>query len=309
MPPVDADQVLADQEAAVAEPPVEDEADRGDEFEADETPPVEAKAEEPEAEEAEAEAAEEPEEPEPKRSTLTIPKHRYDSQAARTRAAEAEAQRLREELARTTAASPPPAPLTQEALDTQLATLDDELDKALLDNDASKVREIRSTARRLEREFLQNMSGQQAEMTTQQAVQQVKLDETIAMLETEYPILSNEAPEFDPAVVQEVLELHEGFMLTGRYTASDAMLRAVSYVMKDATPPAEPAPPGKRRTPVEKNVATAKAQPPSLDGVGADSNKSGIKGSLPEASKLTEEEFDALPASALKRMRGDLFAG
>jgi hypothetical protein len=55
---------------------------------------------------------------------------------------------------------------------------------------------------------------------------------------------------------------------------------------------------------IKKNLDTSLRQPGSLKPMGADSDKRGEKGGLPDVAKLSEEEFDALPESTKARMRG-----
>ena len=57
---------------------------------------------------------------------------------------------------------------------------------------------------------------------------------------------------------------------------------------------------------VAKNLDTAKRQPASMKDVGLDSDKAGMSSNLPDISKLSAEEFDALPESTKARMRGDI---
>ena len=59
----------------------------------------------------------------------------------------------------------------------------------------------------------------------------------------------------------------------------------------------------RKATQVDKNLDTSKRQPGSMRDSGKDSDKSGEQ--KIDASRLTREEFDALPEATRKRLRGD----
>jgi hypothetical protein len=56
---------------------------------------------------------------------------------------------------------------------------------------------------------------------------------------------------------------------------------------------------------VSKNLATDKAQPASLHNAGLDSDKAGINGKV-DITKLTADEYAALPESTKAKLRGDV---
>jgi hypothetical protein len=56
---------------------------------------------------------------------------------------------------------------------------------------------------------------------------------------------------------------------------------------------------------LSKNLATDKAQPPSMKEAGMDSDKTGVTG-VPRMSELTPEQYDALPESTKAKLRGDI---
>jgi len=245
-----------------------------------------------------------------------IPKHRFDSSQAARRRAEDEVRRLSGELAKKEAASPGTAtnvPGDQAELDTKQEALDEKIAKATLDGDNLEVKRLTKESRHMERDFLRAEARDTSARQSGVVVARLKLDQTIEMLEGEYPAMDPDSKQYDAELVNEILDLQEDLVRGGRYTPADAMLRAVGYVMKGASheeqPDAgnevkDPPPPEKRKTNVEKNIDTDNRQPPDMDGVGSDSNKSGLTGT-PDVNKITEDEFKALPDSTLKRMRGD----
>jgi hypothetical protein len=77
--------------------------------------------------------------------------------------------------------------------------------------------------------------------------------------------------------------------------------------MKGADPqvPEEQPKAATKRTRVKENIKDAKKQPPDLSDAGADSDKSGKKSEDVDVTKLSTDEFDALPETTKKRLRGD----
>ena len=96
--------------------------------------------------------------------------------------------------------------------------------------------------------------------------------------------------------------------------ASLALAKAAEYVMGRYAKGAEAEPEAKglskaaeerKAAQVKKNIGAAKAQPSNLKDVGLDSDKAGQSSSLPDVTRLTQEEFNALPESTRARLRGD----
>lgn len=128
-------------------------------------------------------------------------------------------------------------------------------------------------------------------------------------LENTYEIFRADSEEYDDALVGETLAIRDSFVARG-YEPADAMRQAADYVIKVnkpellQEPTTEAAPTQQTRNPqaVEKNVAAANQQPPSLP-----TSTQGSK-APPEVdiSNLSDEEFAALPQATLARLRGDV---
>lgn len=128
-------------------------------------------------------------------------------------------------------------------------------------------------------------------------------------LENTYEIFRVDSEEYDDALVGETLAIRDSFVARG-YEPADAMRQAADYVIKVNKPEllqeqaTQAAPPQQTRNPqaVEKNVAAANQQPPSLP-----TSTQGSK-APPEVdiSNLSDEEFAALPQATLARLRGDV---
>lgn len=120
-------------------------------------------------------------------------------------------------------------------------------------------------------------------------------------------------------VTDDVLDKQRGYIERERLSPSQALLKAVKYVMSRAQPPAEkPEEKGglsradrgteRKEAAVAKNVDAANRQPASTKKAGADSDKHGQTAPTPEADQMTYEEFSALPDSTKAKMRGDFVA-
>lgn len=286
----------------------EEVVDRGDEIieetEAEETPEVveEVSAEEDaglEEEDAEEVVAEEPKEP-------MLPKSRYDSVAAKNRELEAriaemeaqgrqeEAQAQREEQTY--------------SLEEHIAALDEQYADAVKDGDSAAMARIRAEQRNAEREMFRMEMQQTGEQSASQAREQVRLDLTIDAIEENYTQLNPNGDDYDQALVDEIQELRNGFEATGKYSPTQALIRAVKIMIPDAPATAEnKVDKAADSKSLKKKVAAANKQPPSLDSVGEQGNAAGKDTNDPDPSQMSIEDMEALPESTLKRMRGDIF--
>lgn len=226
----------------------------------------------------------------------SIPKHRYDFAKKRAQDAEEENARLKRELEEKAAQTQ----VQQEPdLDAELVALDKKIAQAASDGEYEKQAELASQARQIERKISQQLIQEQLSQSSDATVQRVELQTAIDEATRTYPVFDTESDDYDENLVKEVLDLHEGLVAKG-HPPGPAMTRAVAYVVPGAPPVLDPA---KRATKIDKNLDAAKRQPAGLDKAGVDSDKTG-KGEI-DPLKMTDEEFDALPAETKSRMRGD----
>jgi hypothetical protein len=131
------------------------------------------------------------------------------------------------------------------------------------------------------------------------------------VIEEEHPEINpDDDTVYDQDVVDEVVEIQEAMILKG-YSKSEALIRAVSYVIPNPdSKVAELS--GERDKKAERDAAakekaakTASKQAPDTKDVGKSGASAGAADSYPDAEKLSEEEFDSLPETTKKRMRGD----
>lgn len=236
----------------------------------------------------------EEETPEVKEEQHLIPKFRFDSAQQRARDAEAEVARLRGVMTET-------QEKVVEGDEDPFAALDKRHSQAIADGDLDLASSITAETRSLERKAMRVEMTNTANETQAAASEQVRVDATIQALNVQFPVLDPDSETYAQDKVDEVLALQDAFMLSGR-PAAQALNEAARYVFPNVGLPPEVE---VKKTDVDKNIDTANRQPPDLTKVGQDSNSLGKLEDAPDATMLSEEEFDALPEAAKKRMRGD----
>jgi hypothetical protein len=270
-------------EEAVVEEAVEEEA-------------VEEETAESEQEETQSEQEETRSEPESKKHM--IPKRRLDDVVAKQRKAEQEAAELRKELAEARAAA-------EAAPDVDIRALSKQKQEATLDGDLDKAAEIEeqmlATLRQPTPEAI-NMEELEARVEAK-----MELKSTLTSVFEEYPQLDTESDSFDEDLNSEALVFQNAYLNQG-YSPAEAVRRAADAAIRVVRPEllavAEAPPVAKpRKTNVKANVAAANAQPPKMD-QGESGGKSSAE--MVDITKLTDDEFDALPEATRARMRGDL---
>ena len=149
----------------------------------------------------------------------------------------------------------------------------------------------------------------------EQAREEIRWEMTVESIEKQYAALDETSEEFDQDLTDEVVDRMNGLISRERLPRSQALLKAVKLVMERRAPTDEPAE-GKglrsagkeedrKEAAVKKNLEAANRQPASAKKVGADSDKHGQTGSIPNAEDMTFEEFSALPEATRAKMRGD----
>jgi hypothetical protein len=285
----------------------EQETDAGVEDPAPEAPAeaaeesAEAEGEEPAAEEPAVEEpeAEEPKAEEPKHDEARIPKKRFDEINERRKAAE---RRLAELEAERKASDP------GQYVDFDFDAKEELYAQHVLDGDLAKAKEIRAEIRRAEQTAFEKMAENRAVKVGERQKLQSELDTTIVELNAAYPVYDPSSPSYDQDVVDETLELQRGFIDRG-YTPAVALRRAAEYVaaVNGLKPEAEiqAAPkaavvPLQKKPDIAKKIAAAEKQPPKQQG------RNSASEALVDLDSISEEEFDALPESKLRALRGDL---
>lgn len=271
----------------------------------DETEQTAAPEEEPDAGEEEEPAS---------NQNYMVPKHRYDSAKERAQRAEQKALELEQQLQQGNrpAQQERDSQTRDEApdFDSQLSEIDRNHAKALADGDYEQAAQLASRARQVEREMYRSEIEASSRRAMDTARESTKLDQTINEVYEQYPTLDPDSGSFDQEKTDEVLRLQGAFSAAGM-APSAAVQEAVKYAFnipdtvemgeKETDKPA-----AKRTTDVDRNVKTANSQPPDMKSVGSDNGSAGVTEEMPDITKLTDEEFDALPESKLRLLRGDV---
>lgn len=262
----------------------------------------------------------------------TVPSYRLAQEAARRRQAEEYAREMERRLQAAEAAAqqqvqpqvPPvsteqpaqaPAPTPTESFD--LGDDPKQMFDKVLDGDLDKATQLFTDM--MQKAANQQQAQQPAanvptpedmKAVVEQQVQEMSLRQAelavIDTLEKTYDVFDPTSTKFNKDLVDETLLLKNTYV-GQHYTPADAMQRASAMVLNmngiataQPTAPANPAAVPDSKA-VKRNVDALNAQPPSLP---AGAQQQGT----PEMdiTKLTEEEFDALPEATVARMRGDL---
>jgi len=173
--------------------------------------------------------------------------------------------------------------------------------------DAANV--VRKEIRAAEQAQYEQQIVETSVATREQAKVDTVFADTLADLEASYPQFSDKQnANYNQDLVDEVLDLHETFLDRG-YDPSVAIQRAVNYVAKandiaavdEVTTEAVKPQPGEKVVPkkdILKKVVAKTTQPQNLPK--SDTSEPSI-----DLSSMSEDEFDALPESKKKELRGD----
>lgn len=182
---------------------------------------------------------------------------------------------------------------------------------------AAKMAEIRRT----ERQISETLAEQKAKVAEASAYARVKYETTVERLEAAYPVINPDHEDYDEAKTKEVVELRDAYMATGKYSAPEAIQKAVKQLLKAETKKQEAATSTdvrvtekdvaeklreeRKAEAVKKAVETSTKQPPPTTGVGADSDKAGGKLKGADVIKMKQDEFAKLSEKDLAELRGD----
>jgi hypothetical protein len=292
--------VVEDQPETKVEPEQEQETevveDRGDKIDAPEPEPevVAEKVEEPEV------VAEEPAPvKETKTEDIQIPKQRLDAEIARRKQLEETLQRMQQQTKQEEIKAP----------EYDYESKEKEYLKAMWAGEEDKALEIRTQIRTAEAAQHKFTAEQLAVSSTTQAESNVRFNQTVSQITSENPVYNPESDTYNKTVTDYTLGLRDKFMAAGddpsmalqeAYTITKAQypeLFAPASTLASSTPP-----PAVKNTDIKQKVAAANKQPPALGGDGGTSRGETVL----DLDALSQEEFDALPAATLQRLRGDI---
>ena len=287
-----------DSDDAVAESDDDDAA--SDDEPADESDGEEASEDETPADD-DGDEEEEEEQPDPQ-NDQRIPKKRFDEVNERRKLAEKKLAEREAADAAALAAQNDTFDFDAKEREYMELTVDGEFDKAL---------EVRNEIRAAEKAQYERMTTETAQQTREQAKIDVAFQDTLADLEAQYPQFSDkENADFNQDLVDEVLDLHDGFLNKG-YDPSVSIQKAVNYVAKAngilpaGEKAAAPAPkPTVQDKPTDKTSAKVKAKAKTTQPQQLPKGDGAPEPAL-DLSSMSEDEFDALPESKRRELRGD----
>ena len=249
---------------------------------------------------------------------VKIPKSRFDDAVNKERDAREAAERRLAALEKQIAESAKQVDQVKQI--SELEEKGEELSKQhaqlIVDGEVDKAVEVMKQIRQLDRQIAKAELTTETQKATVATLESEKVDLAIAQLEAEYLVLNPDSEEFDSALANFVLSEQRRLISEQGMSPSKALLKAGADIMSRFAPKksGEPEPEkqglknesNRKQEQVAKNLDTAKRQPASMKDVGLDSDKAGMSSNLPDISKLSAEEFDALPESTKARMRGDI---
>lgn len=250
-----------------------------------------------------------------------IPKSRFDEAVGKEReareAAERRAQELERKLAETSANKEAAAEI--ERIEGEVEALELKYQELLLDGNTGEAAKVMRQIRLAERQIATAEAESRAQATTAKAIEADRLEAAIARLESDYPEFNTQSEVYDEDLVGLVLTKQRS-LIQGGMSPSTALTKAGkdvaerflkkqddAQVTKDEAKglAAATKQDDRKKEAVAKAIETQNAQPASTKEVGMDSDKLGEKG-LPDVTKLTADEFDALPDSTKARLMGSL---
>jgi len=241
---------------------------------------------------------------------ITIPKARFDEAQQKHRAKIKELEDRLKTAEREHAQKTTDADL--EKLQAEIDTLENTYEEFLLEGEVEKARAARKEMNAKRDQMINQRLVQQSQQTGNAAVEQIRYETKLAILEEKYPALNPDSADYNEAVLTEVAELKAAFESRG-WGSTAALEKAVHYVIRDVdAPPATEDPDIKKSQRAHKArkaaAAAAKATPPDASKAGRDSDKGGKGDGLPDVTKMTPEQCAKWAESdpdAMARLRGD----
>ncbi len=236
-------------------------------------------------------------------------KEREAREAAERRAAELERQLSERQEAQSRVA-------TQAQFENQIELMEQKHAELLLDGNTKEASQLMRNIRALERQMAATEAEQRAVAATAQVLESERATAVIARLEADFPALNPQSDDYDQDVVDLVLAKQQTLIRQGMTpsAAIDKAARDVAarFLVKAPEPKAEPkgldttrTAEERRKQSVEQALTAQRQQPASMRESGMDSDKMGEKG-LPDVSRMSADEFDALPQATKDRLMGNL---
>lgn len=284
-----------------------------EEAEVDEEPEVEAEPEVEEAVEEADDADREVEEAPQQKQKIMIPKSRLDDEVAKRRKLEAEIKEIK--AAREKQETDTKADEAFNAVVAEANKLLRQANEKVLDGDLDAAAELQQQAlvkMATAKAAPKDSTNADPEVLTEQIEQRIELKATLKDIYRRYPMMDNNSENADSALIERAVAYEKLYADMG-HSPAQAVERAVEDAVRLLRPDLieEAAPVAKapkvdpekkraqeKRSDVSKKVEMAKKQPPKAP------TSSSSEPAL-DLQSLSEDEFDALPASTRAKLRGD----
>lgn len=238
-----------------------------------------------------------------------IPKHRFDEVNDRAKTAEAELKRRDDAIVAAKEAE-------ENAYDFDAAEA--EYFELVVDGKKEAALAKRSEIRAAEKEDFKREAKSETIQDVELSVAEREVQDMTDQAEEMYPVFDRNHADYNEQITEKALAFYRGYLVSppsSVKTASDAIVMAIADVVEmyslkavgevDEIPPEDKKPdelPPKKD--LEKKLKLAEDSKPALADTGKASADLGVA-NVGDMETMTDEEFDALPASKQARLRGD----
>jgi hypothetical protein len=241
----------------------------------------------------------------------SIPYHRFKEVNEAKKLLQAQLDEIKANMpqpAAPAAPSEPPAdPLV--ALDAQLGDLYEKVENLRLEGETKEAAAVQRQIDGINQEILLEKSRRIATQTNSVSKVAEQYNNYLDALEGAFPELVKGTDEFDPVKVEDINMTAGAYEKAGMHPL-DAIKKATKLVLGQTledriasaskpAPAAAPAPAAPKRD-LGKSIDAANKQPPDASARGVNRDDTAIN-----PAQLSEEEFDALPMTKQKELRGD----
>ena len=232
-----------------------------------------------------------------------MPYERFDEVNKKRKAAEEETARLKKQLEDVVEEkTPEPEPEPYDYAAQEKAAMD-----ALLEGDQDKYAQLRAEIRAAEREETLREARKIASEGDKHLQENLTFEEAGDRIEAQYPQFSQNSDVYNDAAREEMLDLYVGYAKSGLYTRVQALQKAADNAAKIHASELNRTEPDNvvtmKQPDTKKKIKAAKDQPPTMEGRAAESDE---EPSHDDLSSMSDEEYEALPESTKRRMRGDI---
>jgi hypothetical protein len=183
---------------------------------------------------------------------------------------------------------------------------------ALIEGNTEGAAKLQREMRKIDREIARMELSGENERRTAQMLENSRVEMVIARLEAEHPVFNPDSEQFDETIASFAISEQQRLMRSEGLTPSKALAKAAANVVARFVSPREGEGPrtglgasqDRVKAAVSRNYDAARRQPPSMKGVGMDSDKLGSK-ALGNVAAMSADEFSTLPEATRARLRGD----